>query len=562
MASCSAFVQSPTMWCRNHSHKQQQLLKTTNKNTVRHSSTTESDNKEETEGGVVDFFADESTHPTFQSVGITSPVLLSRLESPPLQLKRPSAVQASSFVSIAGGGDVTIGAETGSGKTFAYLLPILDDILQRKKNSEDDYYGYDYGRAVILVPNKELANQVVRMASTLCGGLDKCLLSNDRFVPPSMMPSGSAEDGEVDESDIVRITIMPGGLKAPEDFRPFRSSRGLGGEDPAPDIIVTTPASLGPLALSPKNIDLFADIQTLIIDEADMLLDGGYIRQLENVLMGFRRADRLANSSAEFGASRTQHVFVAATLPDMGLKSVDSFLKKRFPYAARITMAGMHNARHYGLRERTVWIEDEDGGSNKERMQTLVKLLNTPREEGGLDGEKVMVFLNSVEDVDGATNAFRRGGINAVPYHAKIQLAERSSNLDKFRRYKAEMDDGLFPTDENDEGNDAVPVLVCTDLAARGLDVPGVTAVVQLQFAGNVVAHLHRMGRCGRAGNRDGRGVIFYGQSERELVEVVREAEAQQERMTLEGDVMDEEETGEDGAKKKKRRRGICSKSV
>eukprot|EP00957_Ditylum_brightwellii_P170051 12944090-Ditylum_brightwellii.AAC.1 len=93
----------------------------------------------------------------------------------------------------------------------------------------------------------------------------------------------------------------------------------------------------------------------------------------------------------------------------------------------------------------------------------------------------------------------RRGGINAVPYHAKIQLAERSSNLDKFRRYKAEMDDGLFPTDENDEGNDAVPVLVCTDLAARGLDVPGVTAVVQLQFAGNVVAHLHRMGRCGRA---------------------------------------------------------------
>jgi len=114
------------------------------------------------------------------------------------------------------------------------------------------------------------------------------------------------------------------------------------------------------------------------------------------------------------------------------------------------------------------------------------------------------------------------------------------------------MDDGLFPTDENDEGNDAVPVLVCTDLAARGLDVPGVTAVVQLQFAGNVVAHLHRMGRCGRAGNRDGRGVIFYGQSERELVEVVREAEAQQERMTLEGDVMDEEETGEDGAKKKK----------
>ena len=79
--------------------------------------------------------------------------------------------------------------------------------------------------------------------------------------------------------------------------------------------------------------------------------------------------------------------------------------------------------------------------------------------------------------------------------------------------------------------------MVCTDLASRGLDVPGVTAIVQLQFAGNVVAHLHRMGRCGRAGNRNGRGIVFYGEKERELVEVVRDAEFQQERMMLEGDV-------------------------
>eukprot|EP00957_Ditylum_brightwellii_P141672 10793423-Ditylum_brightwellii.AAC.1 len=89
-----------------------------------------------------------------------------------------------------------------------------------------------------------------------------------------MMTSGSAEDSDADESDIVQIIIMPGGLKAPQDFHPFQSSCGLGDEDPAPDILIVTPDSLGPLALSPKNIDLFADIQTLIIGEADMLLDG------------------------------------------------------------------------------------------------------------------------------------------------------------------------------------------------------------------------------------------------------------------------------------------------
>ena len=96
---------------------------------------------------------------------------------------------------------------------------------------------------------------------------------------------------------------------------------------------------------------------------------------------------------------------------------------------------------------------------------------------------------------------------------------------------------------ENDE--DTVPVLVCTDVASRGLDIPGVTAIVQLQFALNVVSHLHRMGRCGRAGNRDGRGIIFYGGKERELVKVVREAEEQQSRMILSQDVEDDE--GDEG---------------
>jgi len=70
----------------------------------------------------------------------------------------------------------------------------------------------------------------------------------------------------------------------------------------------------------------------------------------------------------------------------------------------RVTMAGMHNARHYGLRDQTVWIE-ESGGGNKERMQRLMEMLETPKGEGGLQDEKVMLFLNSVDDVDGVSGA-------------------------------------------------------------------------------------------------------------------------------------------------------------
>ncbi|KAI2494081.1 helicase [Fragilaria crotonensis] len=469
---------------------------------------------------IYDFFAAPDV--TFQSIGVKSPLLLQRLEQ--LGLSRPSAVQASAYPAIQAGTDVTIGAETGSGKTLAYLLPLVDEILQQKAENKNNRVTYDFARAIILVPNKELVNQVVRMAMPLCGG-SQCVVGNNRFD----LASRSHDSENVDPSTVVRIAVMPGGLSEPKDFQPFRNCVALGGNDPPVDIIISTPAAVGPLGLKPANIEMFADINTLIVDEADMLLDGGYIRQLENVLLGFRRTTKL---DASYEIKRVQHVFVAATLPDMGLRSVDAYLQKKFPYAERVAMAGMHSARHYGLRERTLWMEIE---GNKERMERLVELLKTPPGEGGLLGEKVMVFLNSGDDVDGAQGALERAGFPSVKYHAKIPLEERTQNLERFRNYSPDSKD-------NSEDDDVVSILVCTDLGARGLDVPGVTAVVQLEFAGNVVAHLHRMGRCGRAGNRNGRGIIFYDSKQRELIEVVREAEQKQERMILEGDVDDADE--------------------
>eukprot|EP00543_Licmophora_paradoxa_P003163 CAMPEP_0202457506 /NCGR_PEP_ID=MMETSP1360-20130828/14511_1 /ASSEMBLY_ACC=CAM_ASM_000848 /TAXON_ID=515479 /ORGANISM="Licmophora paradoxa, Strain CCMP2313" /LENGTH=408 /DNA_ID=CAMNT_0049077617 /DNA_START=314 /DNA_END=1540 /DNA_ORIENTATION=- len=398
---------------------------------------------------------------------------------------------------------------------------------------------------MILVPNKELVNQVVRMAEPLCGGPTAVLSATNNRGEFNSGPSPSKDN--IPPSKIVRLAVMPGGLNAPDDFQPFRKSIALGGSEPPPDLVISTPASFGPMGLRPKHIDLFADIRTLVIDEADMLLDGGYIRSLEHVLTGFRRADKLDSA---YGVAKTQHVFVAATLPDMGLRSVDAYLQKKFPYAQRISMSGMHNARHYGLRESTKWIEME---GNKERMQELVNMFEIPAAEGGLKDEKVMVFLNSVDDVEGANGALERAGIHTAKYHAKIPLKERTDNLDRFRNY-------IPGSDDNDD--DAASVLVCTDLAARGLDVPGVSVVVQLQFAGNVVAHLHRMGRCGRAGQRTGRGIIFYDSKQRELIDVVKDAETQQERMVLEGDVAVIEELQEEATVKAafSRKRGFTKK--
>eukprot|EP00538_Stauroneis_constricta_P013247 CAMPEP_0119561566 /NCGR_PEP_ID=MMETSP1352-20130426/17985_1 /TAXON_ID=265584 /ORGANISM="Stauroneis constricta, Strain CCMP1120" /LENGTH=610 /DNA_ID=CAMNT_0007609793 /DNA_START=138 /DNA_END=1970 /DNA_ORIENTATION=- len=491
-------------------------------------STSSTSSSSENEGAIDDggdsFFAE----PSFKELGIKSDILLQRLEK--LGFTRPTQVQASSFQQIAAGeGDVTIGAETGSGKTLAYLLPLIDDIIQSKKNGDGGKTPYDYTRAIILVPNKELVQQVLRMAVPLCGGSEKAIV----WGAGGLQVGDVVKEKDVRDDEVVRIAIMPGGMAEPLDFKPFRDTVALGGDQPPVDLVIATPANVGPFALKPKHIDMFADIRTLVIDEADMLLDGGYIRQLENVLMGFRRADRLDDSH---GVANTQHVFCAATLPDMGLRSVDAYLQRKFPRAERIKMSSMHNARHYGLAEPTLWVQEE---SKKERMEKLVELLQDDNlQAGGLKGEKVMVFLNSVDDVEGAQGAMERAGIKSVPYHAKMSLSERSNLLEKFRAYDAEAEN---------HGN-TVPVLVCTDLASRGLDVPGVNAVVQLQFAGNVVAHLHRMGRCGRAGKRTGRGIVFYNEQESELVDVVREAEKQQEQMVLKGDVQDfDAEDGEEG---------------
>jgi len=504
-----------------------------------------------------DFFANANQFPSFESLGIKSPVLLRRVKDMlDGDNTRPSAVQAASFTAINLEKDVNIGAETGSGKTLAYLLPLIDNVLQRKENAKDEtgkvgHLGYDYARAVILVPNKELAHQVLRMAVELCGGPRSVVW--DSNGENRMLPGGDIE--EVDESEIVRLGIMPGALNSPEDYKPIRLSVNDPMNNAPLDLLITTPASLGPIAENPKNIDMFADIETLVIDEADMLLDGGYLAPLNRVLLGFRRADRLDES---FAVKKTQHVLVAATLPDMGLKSAEAYVQKKFPHATKVTMKGMHNARHYGLKDQTVWIQDDydEEMPKKKRMERLIQILGddpSTSDNIGLAGEKVMIFLNSASGVDGAAGALTRAGINAIPLHAKLSLTERTENLSRFREYDAAAED-------NDEK--AVSVLVCTDLAARGLDIPGVTAVVQLQFAGNVVSHLHRMGRCGRAGNRDGKGVILYGGVESELVEVVRKAEQDQDTLVLQGNDIEDEEVSTGGKVQNafSRKRGFTKK--
>lgn len=150
------------------------------------------------------------------------------------------------------------------------MLPLIDEILERKRRAFEESgasidIGYDYARALILVPNKELTQQVVRMAVPLAGGPSSLIFGGSTLTDPNAL--GKGQDGEVLPSDQVRLAIFPGGLDDPMGFPPFRKTRALGGKDPAVDLVIATPAALGPLGLKPKFVDLFEDIDTIVVGE-------------------------------------------------------------------------------------------------------------------------------------------------------------------------------------------------------------------------------------------------------------------------------------------------------
>ena len=533
--------------------QQRHRLDTTLRRNLASLSSSTTDNQEN------DVFVDnKEAVASFEELGL-HPVLLERIRT--LGLNDPTPIQSATIRAFPSGRDLIVGSETGSGKTYAYLLPLLNDVLMRRREEKkvgggNNYRPYDYARALVLVPNKELVQQVVRMALPLAGG-PTALLTSSATASSSPTPRAEEKDHDDDSFDaLIRLAVVPGGLNEPEDFRPIREA--MAGTSLPPDLLFATPAAFATLGVKPKHIALFADIETLIVDEADLCVDGGYVRLVEQVLLGFKRADSLCgnrgttetddhrssshrDTDREDGETattklvlrplrRTQHVFVAATLPNYGLRSVDRWIDKRFPRAIRVQLSDMHRPRHSGLTQATDWRCVE---SKRERLRQLVELLQG---DGALAKDKTMVFCNSVNDVDGAAEALRLAGVSAAAYHAKLPVAERTAALERFRK------DDSGSGDSGDE-TAAGGVLVCTDLAGRGLDVPNVTAVVQLQFAGNAVAHLHRMGRCGRTGSArpGGRGVIFYSESERDLVQVLQRAEREQEQLALPGDVPDDD---------------------
>ncbi|KAL6294586.1 hypothetical protein ACE6H2_002728 [Prunus campanulata] len=465
------------------------------------------------EGGDT-FFTEESV--SWTSLGVSDKVSQALYNA---GLGQPSLVQAASIPSILSEKDVVVAAETGSGKTHSFLVPLIDKLCNEQNDSaniasSDQGVSQPRKISLVLCPNVTLSEQVVRMADGLCDENGKPLLS---------------------------VVSLCGRQGWPVN---------------EPDIIVSTPAALLN-NIDPKNFrrtDFIRSVKYVVFDEADMLLSGGYQNKVIRLIHMLRFDEKLLSRSNEQNLPESetsshfssedeenlqdedlseeegdavenddldeeleaghvkssdwrrvrkvykrskQYIFVAATLPVNGKRTAGAVLKKMFPEANWVSgnYLHCHNPR---LKQR--WIEV----TFDTQVDELIKAVKHGFESRSVSGQlRTMVFANTVEAVESVAKILMRGGIECYHYHKDCSLEDRAKTLADFQ----------------EKGG----ILVCTDAAARGIDIPNVSHVIQADFATSAVDFIHRVGRTARAGQY-GLVTSMYTESNRDLVAAVRQA--------------------------------------
>lgn len=238
----------------------------------------------------------------------------------------------------------------------------------------------------------------------------------------------------------------------------------------------------------------FSDVDE---ENDDGHVQDGSVKPVENAHVGGRKDWRRVRKVYK---RSKQYIFVAATLPQSGKKTAGGVLKRMFPSAVWVSGAYLH-CHNPRLERRWIAVTAD---TQVDALLDAVKYGLKGEIDQELGPNRTMVFTNTVDAANSVFDILRRVGISCILYHRESSLEERTSNLQSFR----------------ENGG----VLVCTDAAARGLDVPNVSHVIQAEFAACAVDFLHRVGRTARAG-QSGIVTSLYTDANRDLVRAVRQAE-------------------------------------
>lgn len=339
---------------------------------------------------------------TFASLGLSPSLVQSCALS---GFAAPSPIQVEAIPPVLRGEDLLGLAPTGSGKTAAYALPLLQRYLSVRQE------GFHRIRVLVLVPTRELALQVGEVFS----GLGSVLARP------------------------VKVAVVHGGVSVNPQMMRLRGGA---------DVVVATPGRL--LDLLDRNALRLHAVQALVLDEADRLLDLGFAAERERVL-------------AALPAQRQNLLFSATFPPD-----VQALADQLLHHGVRVTATSQLEAAP-DIVQRTIAV---DAPRRTELLRHLLR-------EGAW--RRVLVFVATRYATEHVANKLASRGVQAAPLHGDMSQSQRTRVLQALR-----------------EG--ALNVLVTTDLAARGIDVPGLGVVVNYDLPRSPDDYVHRIGRTARAG--------------------------------------------------------------
>jgi ATP-dependent RNA helicase RhlE len=361
------------------------------------------------------------TSSSFDGLGLAEPLQLALKAENYL---KPTPIQAQAIPLLAQGRDLLGIAQTGTGKTAAFALPIL-----HRLSLEPAQRSPGAPRALILAPTRELARQI-----------------GERFTAYGRkLPLTS--------------TVIFGGVNQHHQVKALKAGV---------DILIATPGRL--LDLSNQRHVRLDKVSILVLDEADRMLDMGFIHDVRKIVAACK--------------SKRQTLLFSATMP---------------PLIAKLANDILHKPERIDVSPETVAVDRIDQRvyfiGAKDKRALLDELLANPAKD------RVLVFTRTKRGADRVCKQLKQSGVAADALHGNKAQNARVRALEAFRTGK-------------------VRVLVATDIAARGIDVPNISHVINYELPNEPESYVHRIGRTARAGAK-GAALSFCDQSERSYLRAI-----------------------------------------
>ena len=336
----------------------------------------------------------------------------------------PTPIQIKAIPPVLGGSDLMGIAQTGTGKTAAFALPILHHLATHHKAAPRKG-----ARALILTPTRELASQIAQSFRVYGKNLD------------------------------LSVAIVFGGVAPRPQIRML--AQGV-------DILIATPGRL--LDHIGAGVANLANTGILVLDEADQMLDMGFVKPIRNIV-------------SQLPANR-QTLFFSATMPREITRLAQEFLND--PVKVAVTPVASTAER---INQRVIHIETQ------KKRTLLTEIL------GNSDVSHTLIFTRTKRGADMVARHLEISDINAAVIHGNKSQRQREQALDAFRKSK-------------------IRVLVATDIAARGIDIDDVSHVINFELPEIPESYVHRIGRTARAG-ASGSAISLCGPDERKHLRAI-----------------------------------------